>query len=175
MNKKLLVLAIGIIAVSQLSIFGQTVSAKFSRVDFDSKDLTASGQSAYKTLLTTRAFTLSGRGAVAAPYPQTLALVTLLAEKKAAKALQSIIRNAHLEGQVYGLLGLQVINSKEFKSDFKVFRNLFSESENQRQVINSEDGGCDSEATTLKRIDVINDLKNGSLATVFRLRFPEPK
>ncbi|NJM52462.1 MAG: hypothetical protein HC846_03135 [Blastocatellia bacterium] len=120
------IFAILLVLVAQTAIFAQ---AQFSNVEFDKEKLTERGKSAYETLLATEVFTLQGFGAAAAPHRSTAALIDLLKEKQAEKALQSVVRNARNEGKIYALLGLQVIKSKRFADDFKIYKKISAEDE----------------------------------------------
>lgn len=144
-------------------------NADFSAVAFDPANLSESGSKAYQDLLQTKVFTLAGFGVAAADYRATIALANLIKEKNAEKALQSVVRNANPEGQIYGLLGLQVIKSKAFTADLAVFKRISSE--NSASSISSEDGGCDSQSISLARADVIKDLESGKFAQRFEYKF----
>ncbi len=165
-NMKFSVATILLILLTQTLVFAQA-STNFSQIEFDPETLSESGKSSFETLLKTKTFTLSGFGAAAAPHLATRALANLLKEKSAEKALQFLVRNATPEGQVYGLLGLQIINSTQFKSDFAIFKTLPV----PKDEISSSDGGCDPETTSLKRADIINDLETGAFDKRFSYVF----
>jgi hypothetical protein len=152
--------------------FAQTESTvKYSTINFDSGELSEVGKEAYQKLLITKNFTLSGHGAVAAPYPSTVALVDLLKEKQREKALQSLVRNASTQGQIYALLGLQIIKSKAFVGDFDIFKKLSEGKED----ISSENGGCSPFEVKLKLVEVIKNLEKGIYAQTFGYRFGTKK
>jgi hypothetical protein len=167
--KKFAILTIVILLI-QTNIFTQTISKPMVN-DFEDKVLNFKGQQAYQDLLTTKIFTFSRHGAVAADFRSTNSLINLLQEKQAEKALQSIIKNANPEGQIYALIGLQVIKSKNFNDYFEDFKNNLSDK--QIENINSEDGGCDSSAIILKKNDVIKKLESGEYAQYVMTRFKE--
>jgi hypothetical protein len=147
--------------------------ANYSPMTFDVNSLSESGKDAYQKLLMTKIFTLSGHGAVAAPYPSTVALVELLKEKQREKALQSLVRNASTEGQIYALLGLQIIKSKSFNADFAIFKKLSEGKESE--AISSESGGCAPFEVELKRAEVIKNLEKGNYRQTFGYLFGTKK
>ena len=165
-NLKFSVSTILLILLAQTFIFAQSAT-NFSQVEFNPETLSESGKSSFDTLLKTKTFTLSGFGVAAAPHLATRALANLLKEKSVEKALQFLVRNATPEGQIYGLLGLQAINSKQFKADFAVFKTLPS----QQDEISSSNGGCSPETVTLKRAEIIKDLETGVFDKKFRYTF----
>lgn len=160
------VLTILLIIFTQTVIFAQS-NPTFSKVEFSNETLSENGKSSFETLLKTDTFTLNGFGVAAQPHFATKALVNLIKEKQSEKALQYLVRNATPEGQIYGLLGLQVIKSKHFKSDLEVFKTLVI----TNIEINSSGGGCSPENISLKKKDVINALETGSLAQRFNYLF----
>jgi hypothetical protein len=164
------IFAIFLVLVAQTAILAQV---QFSKVEFDKEKLTERGKSAYETLLITEVFTLQGFGAVAAPHRSTSALIDLLKEKEAEKALQILVRNARNEGKIYALLGLQVIKSKSFNADFTVFQKLSEGKETEH--ISSESGGCDSDEIYLRRAEVIENLEKGSYKQTFGYLFGTEK
>lgn len=174
LNIKYLLLTISLFVCIQTTISAQS-NTKFSDVNFDATSLSEVGKQAYENLQNTKIFTLSGFGAVAAPHKSTRDLSKLLAEKEAEKALQSLIRTATPEGQIYGLLGLQVIKSEKFNDDFAVYKTLFSKTERQSEEIGSSDGGCDPDTTNVKRTEIIKDLESGVLSERFSYIFDVEK
>lgn len=163
---KFTVLTILLILLTQTFVFAQSPT-NFSQVEFNPETLSERGKFSFDTLLKTKTFTLSGLGAAAAPHLATRALADLLKEKSAEKALQFLVRNATPEGQIYGLLGLQVINSKHFKVDFASYKHLPLTTENEENKITSSDGGCFAQTTSLKRAEIIKDLETDT----FKKRF----
>jgi hypothetical protein len=154
--------------------FAQTEKMpEYAAITFDINELSGSGKAAYQKLLQTKIFTLSGHGAVAAPYPSTVALVELLKEKQREKALQSLVRNASTEGQIYALLGLQIIKSKSFNADFAIFKKLSEGKESE--AISSESGGCAPFEVELKRAEVIKNLEKGNYRQTFGYLFGTKK
>lgn len=169
-NIKHSAVAILLILFAHIFTFAQSAT-NFSQIEFNPEILSKTGKASFETLLKTKTFTLSGFGAAAAPHQATRALADLLKEKSAEKALQYLVRNATPEGQIYGLLGLQAINSTQFKSDFAVFKNLpFTQAE-----ISSSDGGCDPETTSLKRAEIIRNLETGAFEKRFSYVFDVKK
>ena len=163
---KFSVIIILLILLTQTLVFAQSVT-NFSQVEFDPEKLSERGKYSFETLLKTKTFTLNGFGAAAAPHLATRALADLLKEKSVEKALQFLVRNATPEGRIYGLLGLQVINSKQFKPDFAIFKTLPI----PKDEISSSDGGCSPETTSLKRAEIIKDLETGAFDKRFSYVF----
>lgn len=168
---KYLILAIVILLI-QTSIFAQT-SPKIIIDGTGDKTLSYEDIPAYQNLLTTKIFTFALFYEDAQEFHSTTSLANLLQEKHAEKALQSVAKKANPEGQVYALIGLQVIESTSFKSLFEEFKKNLSEK--KIDTISSEDGGCDSMRITLKKEEVIRKLELGEYGKYFAQRFKHIK
>jgi hypothetical protein len=159
------------IRISFSDDFPPTTSSSFSKIEFDPQSLSYRGQNAYQDLLKTHIFTFARQGVAAADYHSTVSLVELLKEKHADKALRSVAAKANPEGQVYALIGLQIIKSESFQHHLENFKMSLKEKEIDN--INSEDSGCDSQAISLKKDEVIKKLESGEYAQYFVNRFKE--
>lgn len=165
-----LVLIISAISLFQSGVFAQANPTLISKDEFDVKTMNYKGQQAFQDLLTTKTFTLQSFGAAAAPFHSTERLADLLREKEAERALQLVAKKANPEGQIYALIGLQILKSKSFEQYFEDFKKHLNK--NKIEFISSEDGGCDSEHLALKKDEVIKKLESGEFTGSFLAKFP---
>jgi hypothetical protein len=147
-----------------------TVSAQIKINGADNTvGLTSHGQEAYKDLLQTKTFTFAAFGYAAVPFRSTQSLIRLLKEKDAEKLLREIVRNADAEGQVYALIGLQVVKSKHFDKEFEFVKQQLKEKGVTH--ISSEDGGCVSGKYSIKIEEIIKNIQSKEYAKIFSKRY----
>jgi hypothetical protein len=150
-------------------IFLLTAFSVSAQIAINGSDETYRKQEAYKDLLQTKTFTFAAFGYAAVPFRSTQSLVYLLKEKDAEKLLREIVKSANPEGQVYALIGLQVIKSKHFEAEFEYFKQKIAE--NEVTNISSEDGGCDPTRITLKIEEVVKKIESKEYAKIFAEKY----
>lgn len=89
---------------------------------FHASVLSEKGRNAYSTLSNVRLFATGGVG-YGGETPEGLkALEVLIEEKKAISAFKSLVTSATLEGGLYGLFGLRMLNCDCFDSELARYR-----------------------------------------------------
>ena len=88
---------------------------------FDSAVLTGAGRQAYQSLLKVKLFAIGGIGYGGRTSDGEEAFDVLLAEKYASSAFKSLLDEATIEGGMYGLLGLKIIDCDCYESELSSF------------------------------------------------------
>ena len=169
-------IALILLMCGAICITGQTQSKPSPEVlVFEAKVLSDKGQAAYQTLSSANLFALGHIGYAGQIADETIALSILIKEKNVEEALQSLARDATPEGQVYGLLGLQVIKCDCLKGELEAYKKLppTPDRDMEKVFLRTPAGhirsmsGCFPQS--LKQEEVIRDLENGKLAESFTL------
>ena len=91
-------------------------------VDFKREHLSPKGRLAYNSLLKACIFRVGSVGYAGKTSKEELALYELLEERLAVEALKSLVNAGSYEGGLYGLLGLSVINNREFNMAVETYK-----------------------------------------------------
>lgn len=120
MSKRFSLIAFAVILCAQTG-FAQQKDA-FNKDSFNVETLSQQGRAAYEKLLTSGLFAVGGVGYSENIFDDENALYDLLKEKAAVDALKSLVRQGTMEGGLYGLLGLSVINVEAFNQSVDVYK-----------------------------------------------------
>ncbi len=125
-----------------LSLFMFSFQANAQEKTFDDSVLSESGKQAYQTLLKIRLFAIGGIGYNGKTSEGEKAFDVLLEDKEVILAFKSLVKKGTLEGGMYGLFGLKMIDCDCFKSEFESYRKekLFRDKKEKFAMMS----GCDS-------------------------------
>ena len=90
--------------------------------DFDDSVLSEKGKQAYQTLLKVDLFAVGGIGYGGETSKGERAFDILIEEIEADSAFKTLVKNGTLEGGMYGLFGLKVIDCDCFQSEFEAYK-----------------------------------------------------
>ena len=105
-----------------LSLILFSLQANAQDKTFDESVLSGSGKQAYQTLLKLKLFAMGGIGYGAATSEGEKAFDILLEDKEAISAFKSLVKKGTLEGGMYGLFGLKMIDCDCFQSEFESYK-----------------------------------------------------
>jgi hypothetical protein len=132
-NQKIVLLVLGLLTFS-LQVFSQ-------EKPFDESILSESGKQAYRKLLKVEFFAMDGIGYGGKASEGKIALYKLLEEgkTKSVLAFKSLVKDANIEGGIYGLIGLKMWRCDCFHEELKNFKTVRT-SENNREILRYESG-----------------------------------
>ena len=113
---------------------------------FDDSVLSADGRKAYQSLLKEKLFAIGGIGYGGTTSPGEKALDVLVEEKDSSDAFRSLIRSGSVEGGLYGLFGLRMIECDCFAKELATYRAMHFASDNTETL--STQSGCLLETAT---------------------------
>jgi hypothetical protein len=117
-----------------LSLIVFSFQATAQEKDFDDSVLSEKGKLAYKTLLSIELFAIGGIGYDGKTSEGEKVFDILLDEKEAISAFKSLVKNATIEGGMYGLFGLKITGCNCFREEFINFKNLKAAKENEEAI-----------------------------------------
>lgn len=91
---------------------------------FDQSALSEKGRLAYSTLTTIPIFAIGGVGYSGTSSKGELALDVLIEEKDALKAFKQLITDGTIEGGLYGVVGLKMLECDCFETEFARYKEL---------------------------------------------------
>lgn len=112
---KQIILSLILFMVFSISCFGQDKP-------FDESVLSENGKQAYQTLLKIQLFAIGGIGYSGAISEGDKAFDILLEDKEAVSAFKSLIKKATIEGALYGLFGLKMVDCSCYREEFINFK-----------------------------------------------------
>ena len=115
--------------------------------NFDESVLSEDGKQAYEKLLKVKLFAIGGIGYSGEISEGEKLFDVLLEEKEAMSAFKSLVKNGTIEGGVYGLFGLKMIDCDCFQQEFADFKKSKT-SGNNKEIFNSQSGCSLIEAET---------------------------
>ena len=141
-----------------------SVSSNAQEKDFDDSVLSEKGNQAYQTLLEVDLFAIGGIGYSGKISEGERAFDVLIEEKEADSAFKSLVKNGTLEGGMYGLFGLKVIDCDCFQDEIESFKN--TRISNDKEKLSTQ-SGCFS--TTVKSIKEKESFLNFLISEGFEL------
>lgn len=132
-----------------LVTFFLAMTASAQAEQFDDTVLTQNGRAAYKTLLDIQLFAIGGVGYSGTISTGEHALDVLIEDKESVDSFKSLISSAKMEGSLYGLFGLRMLNCDCFENELAKFKKIHLTSENI-STFKAMSGCLGSNATTPK-------------------------
>jgi len=133
-NRKFVCLILGLIVFP--------LQANAQDKTFNESVLSESGKQAYQALLKIKLFAIGGIGYGGETSEGEKAFDILLEDKEAISAFKSLVKKGTIEGGMYGLFGLKMIDCDCFQSEFESYKKEKLLKDNKEKF--SMMSGCDS-------------------------------
>lgn len=118
-----------------------SISCFAQEKDFDESVLTDNGKQAYQTLLHVELFAIGGVGYGGKTSDGERAFDILLEDKEAMSAFKSLLNKATIEGALYGLFGLKMMNCSCYQEEFIKLKKSRVSNNNSEQLSTAQ--GCE--------------------------------
>ena len=128
-----------------LSLIVFSIQVNAQKKNFDESVLSENGKQAYQKLLKVKLFAIGGIGYDGETSEGEKFFDILFVEKESGLAFKSLIKNGTIEGGMYGLFGLKMIDCDCFQQEFADFKKSKT-SGNNKEIFNSQSGCSLTEA-----------------------------